>query len=320
MASRLSSPPRSRRTVTPVGYAPPDGYALDIEVYPVAELRRRAGNVEQRGFERADFHCLIYLSAGRYTHIVDFELYECMRGSLIVLQPGQVHHFGDLSGCDGWTLIFRSEVLPSRATDATGMSEIQSMKQLEGLPVKLSLPATAQAAVTEAFERMARDAARPATRAVNALLRSQLEALVIRLHIDSKIPNDDLVEPALLQRFRRYRALVEREFTRWHSVALYAAGLGCSEKSLSRAALAVADRSAKAILTDRIALEAKRMLAHSLLPVASIGYELGFSEPTNFVKFFRRETRLTPGAFREQMSARKEERSSNLQPRTSRRP
>jgi AraC-like DNA-binding protein len=40
---------------------------------------------------------------------------------------------------------------------------------------------------------------------------------------------------------------------------------------------------------------------HSLLPVANIGYELGFSEPTNFVKFFHRETRLTPGAFRAQM-------------------
>jgi AraC-like DNA-binding protein len=52
-------------------------------------------------------------------------------------------------------------------------------------------------------------------------------------------------------------------------------------------------------------LEAKRLLAHSLFPVANIGYEIGFSEPTNFVKFFRRETRLTPGAFRSQLSSRK---------------
>ena len=302
----------------PVGYAPPDGYALDIEVYRVAELRRRAGDVERRGFERADFHCLLYVTSGRYVHIVDFELHECGRGSLIVLQPGQVHHFGDLSGCDGWTLILRSEVLPSRSAGVARASDIEALKQLEGLPVKLSLPAAAQSAATEAFERLARDAGRPASRAVNALLRSQLEALVIRLHIDSKFPNDDPAEPALLQRFRSYRTLIEREFTRWHSVALYTAELGCSEKSLSRAALAVADRSAKAILTDRIVLEAKRLLAHSLLPVASIGYELGFSEPTNFVKFFRRETRLTPGAFRNQMSARAQRPSPNQRIRPSR--
>ncbi|MBO6675845.1 MAG: helix-turn-helix domain-containing protein [Rhizobiales bacterium] len=286
-----------------MGYKPPDGYALDIEVYRVAELRRRAGDVEQRGFERADFHCLFYVTAGRYAHIVDFELHDCQRGSLIVLQPGQVHHFGDLSECDGWALILRSEVLPARAANAAKVSDIEAMKQLEGLPSKLALRAGAQLAATEAFERMARDAGRPASRAVNALLRSQLEALVIRLHIDSTIPNDAIAEPAQLQRFRQYRTLVEREFTRWHTVALYAAELGCSEKSLSRAARTMADRSAKAILTDRVVLEAKRLLAHSLLPVANIGYELGFSEPTNFVKFFRRETRLTPGAFRKQMSA-----------------
>jgi AraC-like DNA-binding protein len=32
--------------------------------------------------------------------------------------------------------------------------------------------------------------------------------------------------------------------------------------------------------------------------VATIGDQLGFDEATNFVKFFRREAGLTPGAFR----------------------
>ncbi len=319
MAKEPSSRSALKSPVTPVRYAPPKGYALDIEVYPVAELRRRAGNVEQRGFERADFHCLIYVSAGSYMHVVDFELLDCTRGSLIVLQPGQVHHFGDLSGCDGWALILRSEVLPSRAGGTRRMSEGEPLTEIGTVPTKLSLPAAAQSAVEEAFERMASDAACPSTRAVNALLRSQLEALVIRLHMEGATLKEELVERTLLQRFRRYRALIEHEFTRWHSVARFAQALGCSERSLSRAAHAVADRSAKAILSDRIVLEAKRLLAHSALPVANIGYELGFSEPTNFVKFFSRETRLTPGAFREQMSKRTQSMSTSRQPQRKRR-
>jgi hypothetical protein len=47
--------------------------------------------------------------------------------------------------------------------------ELEAMQQLEGLPTKLALPVFAQSAVGEAFERMASDALRPATRAVNAL-------------------------------------------------------------------------------------------------------------------------------------------------------
>jgi AraC-like DNA-binding protein len=289
--------------VTPVAFSPPDGYALDVEVYPVAELARRAGDVERRGFERVEFHCLLYVTSGQYLHFVDFEMLECARGSLIVLQPGQVHHFGDLSACEGWMLIFRSELLPSRPSGGETVGEIEAMKRLDGLPSNIVVPDGAQPAVGETFRRMAIDSGRPYTRDVNALLRSQLEALVIRLHLESAAPDNGLVEPALLQRFRLYRALIEQEFKRWHSVASYAEALGCSEKSLSRATRAISDRSAKAILTDRIVLEAKRLLAHSLLPVATVGYEVGFSEPTNFVKFFRRETRLTPGAFRSQLSA-----------------
>jgi AraC-like DNA-binding protein len=78
----------------------------------------------------------------------------------------------------------------------------------------------------------------------------------------------------------------------------YASQLGCSEKSLNRATRTVVDMSAKALLLGRIVLEAKRLLAHSTSPVAVIAADLGFDEPTNFVKFFRRETGMTPGGFR----------------------
>jgi AraC-like DNA-binding protein len=56
--------------------------------------------------------------------------------------------------------------------------------------------------------------------------------------------------------------------------------------------------SAKAFLTQRIVLEARRLLVHSTAAVGTISDELGFDEPTNFVKFFRRETGVTPGVFR----------------------
>jgi AraC-like DNA-binding protein len=56
--------------------------------------------------------------------------------------------------------------------------------------------------------------------------------------------------------------------------------------------------TAKRVIIERIILEAKRLLAHSSDPVAGISSHLGFDEPTNFVKFFKRETDLTPTQFR----------------------
>jgi AraC-like DNA-binding protein len=282
-----------------VAYAPPADYAHDIELYPVAELRRRARRFDALGIERVDFHCLIHLTAGRYRQMVDFETYDCAAGSVLTIQPGQVHRFGKLSGWTGWLLIFRSEAVQSRIANVSP-GELEVFRQLAEMPTHLTLAGAARAAVTAAFEQMAADARLPAAATlVNALLRRQLEALLARLQLARPGASvERALDPVVLQRHKRYKSLVEREFRRWHSVGRYASRLGCAEKTLGRATRAVVDMSAKALLIDRIILEAKRLLAHSASPVAVIAAELGFDEATNFVKFFRRETGVTPGTFR----------------------
>jgi AraC-like DNA-binding protein len=47
-------------------------------------------------------------------------------------------------------------------------------------------------------------------------------------------------------------------------------------------------------------LEAKRLLAHTHKSVKEIGFSLGFQEPTNFTKYFRKHTGLSPVEFRNQ--------------------
>ncbi|GAA3572971.1 hypothetical protein GCM10022222_66530 [Amycolatopsis ultiminotia] len=56
--------------------------------------------------------------------------------------------------------------------------------------------------------------------------------------------------------------------------------------------------SAKRFLDERIALEARRRLVTTDSSVATIARELGFTEATNFVKFYRRLTGTTPTATR----------------------
>jgi hypothetical protein len=56
--------------------------------------------------------------------------------------------------------------------------------------------------------------------------------------------------------------------------------------------------SPKALIEQRLILEAKRLLAHTSLTVEAIATKVGFSEPTNFVKFFRRHGGMRPLEFR----------------------
>lgn len=272
--------------VVPVHYHPPDDdYRLDIELVDASELRARVSSDPHRGFERIDFQCFVYVRSGSYTHVVDFETYELVDHSCLMISPGQVHRFGPPSDWTGWMLIVSGHHVPDGAGE---------------LPAHVRLDGELAGAVAELFERMAADATLPMNRQrLVQLLALQTSVLVGRLALGvSAATTVRSVDPTLLSRYRDYRASVDDDYRRNHLVAAYAHRLGCSSRSLNRACRAIADVSAKDVIVARIVLESKRRLALGDDTVAAIGRQLGFDEATNFVKFFRRETGTTPAAFR----------------------
>ena len=277
----------------------PWGRELDVEVFLFSELRRRVSRAEILALYHYSFHTLICVTEGQVTQLVDFQPVTCSVGSLLVLRPGQVHSFGSDEGWDGWMVLFRAEFLPSE-TQTT--ADLLPVLGLDRLPHHLSLSTGDFHAVSEVVTRMQQDAAIEAEpKDVHALLRYQLCALLLRLTIlqDRQVGAADTRSLAL-QRFAKFRKLVEQNFAGWHQVSAYAAALACTEKSLTRAALEATGQSAKSVITARIALEAKRMLAHTDRPIYLIAEGLGFEEATNFAKFFKREAGFTPISFRRQ--------------------
>ncbi|MNL40944.1 DNA-binding transcriptional regulator AraC [compost metagenome] len=57
------------------------------------------------------------------------------------------------------------------------------------------------------------------------------------------------------------------------------------------------------MIDQRVMLEAKRLLVHTHESIKEIGFALGFEEPTNFVKYFRKHSGLTPVAFRDKFTS-----------------
>ncbi|WP_308102964.1 helix-turn-helix domain-containing protein [Streptomyces albus] len=100
---------------------------------------------------------------------------------------------------------------------------------------------------------------------------------------------------------RSVRPVPRRSRTsRTHRVADYAAALGYSTRTLTRATRAATGTTAKNYLDTRILLEAKRLLVHTDAGSADIARRLGFGDPGDFGKFFRRLDGRTPLAFRAQ--------------------
>jgi AraC-like DNA-binding protein len=284
-----------------LGYRPQASYQLDLEVFSVADLRHR-GKEQVRVTHRYEFHTLVCVTQGRCTQMVDFKSISCEPGSLLVVRAGQAHNYGQSEDWDGWNLLFRPEfVLPVSTTS----HDLKLAFDLERLPEHMVLNSQELRKATDLLQQMREDTLIDAPQDdVHALLRHQLHTLLTRLSIlqGRRQALEPLVSPAL-QRFQRFQQLVDERFAQWHQVTDYASQLGYTEKSLARAVAAAAGMTAKSFIASRINLEAKRLLVHTDAPVVAIAEKLGFDEPTNFSKFFKREVHCTPAEFRKRQSA-----------------
>jgi AraC-like DNA-binding protein len=292
------------KRIESVRYQPAADYGLDLEVMSIAELRSRGSEAHFRLPQRVEFHLAFGVTAGACGHMVDFVRYACRPRTWIFVRPGQIQRFDFAREWEGWLLVFRAEfLLPPGG--ASVPAELSMAAVAEAMPTRLDLGESAHAAAIAVLAQMAEDARiRASEPGRNALLRHQLYALLLRLALSQPGVERTSASPQSLQRFRRFRCAVESGFRATHRVSAYAERLGCTERTLTRAAQEIAGTSAKAFLAQRIALEAKRLLVHTTRPIKAIAEELGFDEPTNFVKFFRREAGCSPGAFRERHGGR----------------
>jgi len=294
-------PARPKDEIKRIGYRPAASYALDVEIFSMRSLRSRVAAKNLASPHRLDFQQLICVTEGRCTHVIDFRPIACEPGSVLVHQPSQTEQYDVKNAWDGWIVLFRPEFLPG-GEPGGGSADLNLLGVLATLPQHLALPPAEFRLVKAALGRMHADARLDAAQPeVPALLRYQLCAVLMRLSMVQRQQEELRPKPAgELHRFRRFQQLLESSFQKWHRVTSYAGVMGCSDKTLTRATLSVAGVTAKELIASRIGLEAKRLLVHTSLPVTVIADKLGFDDPSNFVKFFKREVGCTPLELRRQ--------------------
>ena len=284
------------RAIDPVRYLNPAFPRLEIEAFTLSELRRRAPHAHLDQPQRPDFHLLTLFTSGRTVHYVDFERYECRPGTVLHVRPGQVQQFALQTGVEGQMLLFTPGfVLPEHAAD--NLDSLGALMDRAVPAVTLDLNHEDHRRIRDGFnalhgEYRATDGSALSMRVLQHLLHALLLGL-LRISAGSH-PETDAPQRA----YRRFVTEVEANFAKTRRVDDYARKLGYSAKTLGRACVSAAGMSPKQFIEHRVALEAKRLLAHTQLPVGTIATELGFTETTNFVKFFRKTERALPTEFR----------------------
>ncbi len=282
----------SDEAIQQLGFHHSAGQPSPVDVVYLSDLRAR--NVGHSIFDptRLTFHLLQFVTAGHGAHWIDFERIPLQRGDVLHIRPEQIHAFDMASDHEALLLLFPAGTL--RRAHIPHLAQWQTRTVLRPAPqdfgVLTELLRVQQALDTEANE-LRPDVVGP--HLLGTVLASLTE--VVRARQDGLAPTAQRYEALVLA----FEALLDEHHATSRSAAWYAAELRTTPRTLARACRMMRGLSPKRLIDSHVALEAKRCLVTTVDTVEAIGYTLGFSEPTNFVKFFKRVAGTTPEAFRQ---------------------
>lgn len=268
---------------------------LQIEVVPLQSLIQAQKEYLVKP-HRTDFYHIFLFEDCRPKHWVDFEPIEIKPFSLLFIDNYRVHQFDKTSNYDGQLLIFNEDVFSSTNGD---LKFLKRNVLFNGFSEQTLIELTKDD--FDKFKTICKSINRELT-IQNAFsqqifLKNLLQNFLIlaerevEKHSPPKKGSD--LDYTLL-----FRDLLEKHFIEFKSVSYYSTLIHITEKRLRQATSNILGKPPKEVISDRVILEAKRLLVHTTLSIKEIGQELGFEDSAYFVRFFKRSASITPIDFR----------------------
>jgi len=280
-------------TIRRVRFTPPAPDVVDIEVTTLAAIRERGGREEFVAPQRLDFDLLIRIERGETVHAVDFHEHVIGPGDVLWVRAGQVQQWGHIEHIDGPVALFDSFVI-----------DVQTQRLVKGpgIGTHSHWPASSVAdiSISRALDALfvgEPGEGRRGSDLVRAALAHTLAAALLQL-VRVQSEGQEATPATTHETVARFRDELEENFSKWHHVTEYAHQLGYSTRTLNGHVRSSTGLSAKDVIDERVALEAKRLLAHTDAPIGAIAEDLGFDDASNFTNYFRRTVGTTPTAFR----------------------
>ncbi|SDT91175.1 AraC-type DNA-binding protein [Verrucomicrobium sp. GAS474] len=254
------------------------------------------------------FQVFFASGAGRFMH--DFRDYAIRGPVLAFVSPGQVHAMSLTPQLRGLFVSFTPDFFDQAAPPPSRLPDFPFF-YAAGVDPFLRLKGGDAARFRALFAELKRefDSGLPGAGPVMRALLEIIFTRAARLYpASSSSPSSSLSRPARLA--REFLLAVERRFAEPVTLAAYAALLQVTPNHLNDTLRRETGQAAGEWVRQRRLLEAKRLLLHSDLDAAEIGYRLGFADPSYFGRFFLRGEGASPSAFRQKIREKYQRRAA----------
>ena len=245
---------------------------------------------------RMDFYMICLFTEGSGIHTVDFQPINVIPGHILCVAKGQAHSFDPKETYDGNTVVFTEDFFCKTEAHRTFLNR----SPLFGDPFRLSY-FEAQKYYNEFntfYHLIIAELKKPTDQYQSDFLHNCLFNMLLlaeRAYRPDGVSLNPTRQELLIVNFKK---LAEQNLHQQLGINWYADQLNISVRTLQNAFVQYEEETPKQWLTKRTILEIKRLLTFESKPINEISYQLGFNELSNFVKFFKTNTGVTPSQFR----------------------
>jgi AraC family transcriptional activator of pobA len=240
-----------------------------------------------------DFYLIVLFTAGKGKHEIDFTEYPIKPGTVFLMSPGQIHNWTFSEDIDGY-VFFHSQPFYDEGFIKQSIRDYPFFHSIHNQPA-VQLTKKSQPAVEALFKEIVVEYQ------MNELLKfEKLHALITLVYIELSRQYKTTAKPGnenYLDKVRKLEALIDKHFREKKYPYQYAELMNMTEKHLNRISKSSLDKTTSELISERIILEAKRILIHSKLPVSEAAFALGYEDTSYFSRFFKKNTGQTPVEF-----------------------
>lgn len=246
---------------------------------------------------KANFYIFILITDNIGRHSLDYTDFYFEKGTILAVRKDQVHRFYQNKDVKGFLLLFREEFLNSYLNEGEVAHTIQMFNELLTSP-KTQLNEADFSCIVSIVDQIEKEFLKISDEYSLKIIRSLLHVLITLIHrIKSKGYNKVQLSN-YLKEFIKFQNLLEKNYSETKKVADYADKMGFSTKKLNTIVKYVANKPVKAFIDDVVIIKTKRYLLHSNLSIKEVAYKVGFKDPTNLYKYFKKHTQFTPEAYK----------------------
>ena len=243
---------------------------------------------------RHDFYFILFIKNGNGEHEIDFVKYAVKDYSVFFIRPGQVHRLKLNRGTSGFMIQFTSDFYAPKELPALQVLRKVSNKNL--CQISETRIDQIYLLLNSIFQEFNQKQVR-----YTEVIKSYLNILFITIARQSpnpyKIPNESKLYAQ--ERLEELQELLEKNIHTKKQVSDYAEMLSMTSYQLNAITKASLKKTVSELINEHIILEAKRMLIGTVNQVNQVADTLGFEDSSYFIRFFKKQTGLTPEVFRQ---------------------